>query len=548
MTETFTSPLGAFYHWERQTPDSTFLRQPIHGQWQRYTYREAGDQIRRMASGLIALSLPSKSNIAILSKNCAHWIITDLAIWMAGHVSVPIYPTLSAKGIQFILEHSEAKVIFIGKLDDFEKQRPGIPESVKRISFPMYGPHEGDDWNDLLHADPLTESRLPDPTALASIMYSSGTTGFPKGIMLPFKAFDFVGRSITQNLNINSTDRFFSYLPLSHIAEKAYVEMGALYSGSSVSFTASLEKFAANLQEVEPTIFGGVPRIFAKFQEGILTKITQQKLDLLLSVPILSAILKKTVRKKLGFKKSRAIISGAAPIPIALLRWYKALGIEIQEIYGMTENCGYSHGDHGKTLRLGTVGRTWTDIECKLSDEGEILTRHPGMMTGYFKDSETTLKAFTTDGFLKTGDKGTIDGEGYLTITGRVKDQFKTDKAKFIAPAPIEMKFSINKDIEQVCVVGMGIPQPIALIVLSAAAKAKTKAAIRKSLSQTLAEINPSLESYERLAKVVILRVDWTIENGLMTPSLKVKRNEIEKIYAEKYSHWYSREEEVLWD
>jgi long-chain acyl-CoA synthetase len=366
--------------------------------------------------------------------------------------------------------------------------------------------------------------------------------------MLPFKAFDFVGRSIAQHLNINSADRFFSYLPLSHIAEKAYVEMGVLYSGSSVSFAESLEKFTANLQEVEPTVFGGVPRIFAKFQEGVLAKMSQQKLDLLLSIPILSSIVKKTVRKKLGFGKSRAIISGAAPIPVALLRWYKALGIEIQEIYGMTENCGYSHGDHGKSQRLGTVGKTWTDIECKLSDEGEILTRHPGMMTGYFKDSETTSKVFTTDGFLKTGDKGTIDEEGYLTITGRVKDQFKTDKAKFIAPAPIEMKFSINKDIEQVCVVGMGIPQPIALIVLSAAAKAKTKAAVRKSLSQTLAEINPSLESYERLAKVVILREDWTIENGLMTPSLKVKRNEIEKIHAEKYSHWYRHEEEVLWD
>ncbi len=273
------NPIEKFIHWESTTPNAIFLRQAISGEWKTWTYMEAGHEIRRIASALKSYNLPQESNIAILSKNCAHWIMADLAIWLAGFVSVPIYPTLSAAGIQYILEHSESKVIFLGKLDDFAKQRSGITESLQKISFPLYGPPEGALWNDLLAKYPAAENIQPDQNSLASIMYSSGTTGFPKGIMLTFKAFDFVGQSMVQNLVLNNKDRFFSYLPLSHIAEKAYVEMGLIYSGGSVSFTESLEKFTANLQEVQPTAFGGVPRIYAKFQEGVLSKISQQRLE-----------------------------------------------------------------------------------------------------------------------------------------------------------------------------------------------------------------------------------------------------------------------------
>ena len=542
------NPLEKFIQWETSTPDAVFLRQPLSGEWKTWTYLEAGSEIRRIASALTDYNLPAHSNVAILSKNCAHWFMADLAIWLAGHISVPIYPTLSASGIQYILEHSESKIIFLGKLDDYSNQRSGISESLHKISFPFYGTNEGAQWSDLLTQYSTAENIHPDDGSVASIMYSSGTTGFPKGVMLTYGAFDFVGQSMLQNLSLTTSERFFSYLPLSHIAEKAYVEMGVLYSGGSVSFTESLDKFAANLAEVEPSAFGGVPRIYSKFQEGVLSKIPQRKLDRLLSLPIISTILKKTLRKKLGLAKARIIVCGAAPIPVSLLEWFKKIGIEIHEIYGMTENCGYSHGDHGNSLRFGTVGRPWNGIACRLGVAGEILTKHPGLMLGYFKDPETTKLVFTEDGFLKTGDKGTIDKDGFLTITGRLKDQFKTDKAKFIAPAPIEIKLLANKDIEQVCVVGTGIPQPIALIVLSAMAKSKTSEAIGESLRNTVLEINASLETFERIAKAVILKDDWTIENGLMTPSLKVKRNEIEKIHIHRYPEWYRESPVVIWE
>jgi long-chain acyl-CoA synthetase len=539
--------LERFCYWEKKSPHQPFLRQPIDGKWKIYSYQEAGIEIRKIANALKALNLAPQSNIAILSKNCAHWIMADVAIWMAGYISVPIYPTLSADGVKYILEHSDAKAVFIGKLDSFEKQRAAISASVYKISFPFYGPDEGISWDELLKGEPMADFTLPSHDHVSSIIYSSGTTGTPKGVMLTFGAFDFVGKSLTTHFGITKPERFFSYLPLSHIAERSYIEIGVLYSGSSISFTESIDKFADNLREVQPTVFGGVPRIFAKFQDGVLARMPQRKLDRLLAIPLVAQIVKKVIRKRLGFKHTHLIVGGAAPIPVPLLAWFAQLNIEIRELYGMTENCGYSHGDHGKKAHIGTVGKPWPGIDIRFTDEGEILIKHPGLMKGYYKDDETTRLTFTTDGYLRTGDKGVVDSEGYLTITGRVKDQFKTDKAKFIAPAPVELKFASNKDIETICIVGMGIPQPIALIVLSDLVKTKSRADVVAGLEEILAQVNATLEDYERVAKIVILSEHWTVENGLITPSLKVKRHAIEGLYASRYRTWYTYDENVIW-
>ncbi|NOT75282.1 MAG: AMP-binding protein [Cyclobacteriaceae bacterium] len=543
-----SNPLEKFYHWERTTPDNLFLRQPIDGQWHEYSFAKAGNEIRRIAASLKAMNLLPGSNVAILSKNCAHWIMADLAIWMAGHISVPIYPSLSASAVNYVLEHSEAKVVFVGKLDDYPKQRPGIPESIKKISFPVYGPGEGMLWEELITQPAMTESTLPSSDKLATIIYSSGTTGTPKGVMLTFGAMDFFGKSAIKSFGVDKAYPFFSYLPLAHIAERAYIEIAVLYSGSNIAFAESLEKFPQNLSEVKPVMFGGVPRIYAKFQEGILGKLPQKKLNIILSIPIINGLMKNFIQKKLGLNRAKKIVCGAAPIPISLLKWYQTIGINIHEVYGMTENCGYSHGDHGEHLKYGTVGRAWEGVECKFSDEGEILMKHGALLTGYYKDPETTASVFTTGGFFRTGDKGMVDQNGFLTITGRLKDQFKTDKGKFIAPAAIEMKLLANPYVEQVCVVGSGVPQPIALITLSAIGKIKTKEELTESLEVTLKQTNTVLESFERLAKAVIMKQEWTIDNGLLTPTLKVKRNEVEKIHLPMYPAWYKMDGTILWE
>lgn len=543
-----STPLDFFYRWESEQPGRTYLRQPIHGEWKIFTYKSAGEEVRKMAAAICSLQLPPKSSIAILSKNCAHWLIADLAIMMSGHVSVPLYPTLSAAGVRQLLEHSESKAIFLGKLDDFQNQKAGVPDNLHKISFPDYGPNEGTPWREFVAGhEPIAGRPMRAEDEIATIMYSSGTTGTPKGVMLSFGSLGFVGERVAVHLEIKSPEKYFSYLPLSHIAERALMQMVSLATCSAVSFTESLDKFASDLQHEQPTIFGGVPRIWAKFQEGVLAKVPQKKLDRLLSIPLISTLVKKSIRKKLGLSRARIIVCGAAPTPVSMLHWYKKLGIEIREVYGMTENTAFSHANF-QNIKIGTVGPPWPECECKLDDDGEILVRSKALMKGYFKDAETTAAVFTSDGFLRTGDRGEVDEEGFLTITGRVKDQFKTDKAKFITPSKIEMMLSDNHDIEQVCVVGTGIPQPIALIVLSAAGRAKPKDEIILSLGATLIEVNPKLEDYEVLKRIVVVQESWTIENGFMTPTLKVKRNEVEKKYLGQYSEWYGQRSEIVWE
>lgn len=548
MTDAIETPLDAFLHWEKDRPKQLFLRQPVNGSNIDWTYGEAGMEIRKMASALKAMDLPPNSHIAILSKNCAHWIMSDLAIWMAGHISIPIYPTFSANTISQILEHSESRVIFIGKLDDFSEQRSGIPPNIKCISFTLYGEKEGEQWDDLITKhQPIEVPAKRQPEELSTIKYTSGTTGRPKGVMITFGAFNAVTpRALKTGFKLEPYgQKFFSYLPLSHIAERILVQMGAIYLGAEIHFSESLEKFPENLMNTQPTVFLAVPRIWAKFREKIELKMP--KLDSLLKIPIISNVVKKAIKKKLGLSKAKWILTGAAPISVDLLQWFDKIGIEIHEVYGMTENLAYSHINLNER-KFGTVGKAWDNVFVKISEEGEIQTKHRGQMLGYYREPELTRSVFTEDGFLKTGDKGEVDAQGFTTITGRIKDQFKTDKAKFVDPAPIELKFLSNADIEQVCVVGMGIPQPIALAVLSAAGKSKTPEQIEKSIESAMSSINPTLEAYERIAATIILKDDWTVENGLMTPTLKVKRNEVEKIHLPKYPQWYKMNKSVIWE
>jgi long-chain acyl-CoA synthetase len=545
-----SSPLARFLHWENQKPSGLFLNQPINGGKKTWTYQEAGTEIRKMASAIKALGYPDRSNIAILSKNCAHWVMADLAIMMTGHISVPLYATLTAPSIKQILDHSQSKAIIIGKLDEYPSQQEGISSGIARIGIEMYGVHESLSWEKLVQANPPTESIYNwSKDDLMTIMYTSGTTGMPKGVMHTSGNFDVVLRAAIEELRLPMEPSLFSYLPMSHIAERMGIEVYGFYSGAQFSFAESLETFPKNLFETQPHSFFAVPRIWAKFREKILEKMPQKKLSRLLSIPIIGSIVKKSIRKKLGLSRATHIYSGAAPISVDLLEWFKSIGIEIFQAIGMTEDCVYSHFNrHGKN-KIGTVGIPFKNLKVKIAADGELRLKSDANMKGYYKEPSLTAESFDEEGYLKTGDKGEIDSEGFLTIVGRIKDQFKTDKGKYVAPAPIEMKLLANTDIEQVCVVGMGIPQPLALTVLSAAGKAKSKEAIIESLSASLKEVNAELESYEKIEKAVIMQGDWTVPNGLMTPTMKVKRNEVEKIHVPKYPGWYhTKEEAVIWE
>lgn len=542
------SPVEQFIFWENTTPDAVFLKQPVSGRWKTWTYKEAGDEIRRVASGLMKHNLPVRSNIAILSKNCAHWIMADLAIMMCGYISVPVYATLTAHAIEQILKHSGSRAVIIGKLDNYEAQKSAIPSEVFKIGISSYGISEGETWENLLKNEPLAEVYSWRPDEILTIIYTSGTTGMPKGVMHAVEAFESIVQVAIKELGVPMHPRLFSYLPLSHIAERTGIEMIGIYTGAQFSFAESLESFPVNLAETQPNLFFAVPRIWSKFREKILEKLPQKKLDRLLSLPFIGTLVKKSIRKKLGLSKATHIYSGAAPTSVDMLKWFEKIGVIIFQAYGMTEDCLYAHFNRHGANRHGTVGKGLTGLTVKITAEGEIRLKSPGNLKGYYNEPELTASAFDEEGYLKSGDIGEIDADGFLTLTGRLKDQFKTDKGKYISPTPIELKLLANENIELTCVVGMGIPQPIALVILSANGKAKSKNEIVESLKDSLKQINPTLEPFERLEKAVILQGDWTIENGLMTPSLKVKRNEVEKVHLPKYPHWYKQENIVLWE
>ncbi len=544
----FDSPLAAFLHWEKNTPDKLFLRQHINGKLISYTFKESGAEIRSIASAINAYNLPPQSNIALLSKNCAHWVLADLAIIMSNNVSIPIYPTFQANSIKYVLEHSESKAIILGKLDDFESQKSAIPD-IPVISVELYGIKEGNTWEDIVTKnEPLQVMPTLDPSNLITIIYTSGTTGKPKGVVHTVGSFTSASNTFLENLSLPEHPRFFSYLPLSHIAERAGIEMGGIFRGASITFSDTLATFSNDLETTQPHVFFAVPRIWAKFQEKILLGMPQKKLNNLLRLPIIGSIIKKKIKKKLGLSQAILIYSGAAPIASNLLRWYEKLDIIVLQGYGMTEDCILSHSNTPEENKIGTVGKIANGVKTKLSPEGEICIMNDCLMKEYYKNPEETAEAFDERGYLKTGDIGEYDHDGYLTITGRAKDQFKTDKGKYISPAPIELELSKCPDIEQVCIVGMGIPQPILLVIPSLEGKNKNKEELNSCLINAIKEINPTLEKHEKIAKAIIMKEDWTVENGLMTPTLKIKRSQVEKIHMPMYKSWFDSEEKVIYE
>ena len=543
-----------FYHWEENTPDNIYLSQPVGDKYLNYTFKESGNQARRMAAALKIMNLPEKSHIGIVSKNCAHWIISDLAITMAGHISVPFYATLVAEQLNQVLVHSECKVLFVGKLDSWKSMKEGVPPSVKCIAYPSFyegcPANEMDEWDSIIKGhSPLEENILPKYEDVATIIYTSGTTGVPKGVMLTFGA-TVSAITYTQNeIRLDTENaRFFSYLPLCHIAERNIVESTSLATGGRVYFVDTLESFSKNLQTAMPTHFLAVPRIWTKFQLGILSKMSQSRLDLLLKIPFVKAVIKNKIQQGLGLANAKVILTGAAPMPPSLLDWYKKLGITIREAYGMSENVGAHSMMPANAIKSGTVGKPYEKVITRIDPEtGEIQMKSPWNTIGYYKESILT-EGLYKDGYLCTGDMGEIDSEGYLKITGRVKDMFKSAKGEYIVPAPIENMLAVNPVLEQVCVVGAGLPQPIALIVLSDIGKNMDRQSVIESLETTLKRVNPSFKSYEALSKAVVVKDMWSVENNMLTPTMKIKRNIVEKHYHDKIEQWEELDEDVVFE
>ena len=541
------------YYWEKTAPDRRYFNQPMGGGVLRtYTWKEAMDEARRIASYLLSLELPPKSHIALVSKNTAWWIITDLAIAMAGHVSIPLYPTSTRDTISYVLEHSESKVCFFGKLDHPDEIKAGIPEGVICVAMPLSTDNDYTPWEELLAKhEPMQGETQRDPDEMATIVYTSGSTGRAKGAMLSFKAMALATDELAASLSLSERDRMLSYLPLSHVFERWLVGTCSVRCGMELFFAESLDTFVTDLQRARPTLFVSVPRLWLKFQMGVFKKMPPKKLEFLLKIPIVNNIVRKKVLSGLGLDACRFAGSGSAPVPPELIEWYRNLGLELLEGYGMTENFCYSHMCKPGQVRPGYVGSPHRGVECRISEQGEILVKSPASMIGYYKQPELSAEAFTEDGFLKTGDRGEIDQQGRLRITGRVKELFKTSKGKYVSPAPIENKILVHPDIEMACVGGPGHPSPYVLVMLNEDARKRADAGEREAIGAAIAShiqaVNPQLDHHERLAFAVIVKDEWLTENGFLTPTMKIKRASIEDAYRSLEDGWYKEGSKLIW-
>jgi long-chain acyl-CoA synthetase len=562
MSTTTKSPsiLDLVYDHEAATPNTVYLTQPLgNNQVVDYTWAQTLDQARRMATHLKSLNLEPGSRIGLLSKNCAHFFMTELAIWMAGHTTVAIFPTEGADTVKYVLEHSGASLLFVGKLDSWSKQKPGVPAGMPCIAFPLAPKTDYDTWDSITaRTAPIGGRPSRKGDDLAMIIYTSGSTGQPKGVMHSFERFTAVSLGISKRmddtyLGKGSVNRALSYLPLAHVFERSFIEGYSLVNGKiHVFFADSLDTFVQDLNRAKPTIFLSVPRLWLKFQQGVAAKMPPAKLNRLLSIPILNKIIAKKVLTGLGLDQVKVAASGSAPLPPAIIAWYRRLGLNLLEGYGMTEDLAYSHTMTKTQNAVGYVGIPYEGVQARISDAGEIQIKSPGQMVGYYKRPDLDAEVFTDDGYFCTGDQGEYSADGQLKITGRLKELFKTGKGKYVAPAPIENKLNAHPMIESSMVSGVGQSASYALVVLAEDVRPKLndpafKAEVTEAMTTLLKETNKGLADYEQMKMVVIAKEPWSIDNGCLTPTLKIKRTKIEAMVEPQVDKWYGGKDAVLW-
>ncbi len=575
------------------------LHRKVEGKYKGITYNELKEETNSFAYGLSSLGVGKGDKVAIISENRPEWVYSDFAILEIGGIDVPLFPSLTADSIEFILNNSEAKGVIISNKFQLNKLRK-IIDKCKHIKF-IIVLNENDfdaDVKNLYtfkqvqelgnsyqpsHPNLLEDSiKQIDEKDVCTLIYTSGTTGEPKGVILTHKNIMSNVNSTLEIYPITKDDVFLSFLPLCHSFERMAGYYSAFAAGAPVYYAESIETVAANLIEVKPTIMTSVPRLFERIYSKIIKNVESQpekkqkifygalnignqyanaKREGKISLPLK---IKHKVADKLVFKKLkektggnlRFFISGGAALPRALGDFFESTGIIIIEGYGLTESSPVIAANRFDDYKFGTVGKPLPGVEVKIASDGEILARGPNIMQGYYKNKKET-EATLIDGWLHTGDIGVFDADGFLMITDRKKHLFKTSAGKYIAPTPIENTFLASKFIDQFIVIGdrrmflsaLVVPDFEALkeyadsnkIPYASEEDLTKNDKIYKLLEQDMNQLQKKLANYERIRRFSVLHKPFTIESGEITPSLKIRRKAIESNYGELIEQMYER-------
>ncbi|MCJ9427739.1 AMP-dependent synthetase/ligase [Kordiimonas marina] len=515
-------------HWATVKPDEPWLVDLKGGEEQPITWAEAKAEIEAVAAAL-AHRLPGTGRkAALLSRNRAHWILADLAILRSGHMTVPVFTTMRPDTFRYVLDFSDTELLFLGEATNWELVKPMVPDHVTIVTLPGVPESEGNvTWDALVQEGKgLPIPNMPDRNEPATVIFTSGTTGKPKGVMHSLQTLAEATYGLTVNSDTEEGWRFFSYLPLAHLAERLIIELHCLASGGVITFNEGLESFTDDLRAAKSDYFFGVPRIWEKLVQGVLAGVGGDAAALKAMLTGENAeLVAAGIREKLGFGSVRQLVSTSAPTPPVIKEWFNLFGLEFLDGYGQTEILPITTTPKGCEKR-GSVGRPSAGIEVRITDEGELIARGPGCSLGYYKAPDKTAETFR-DGWVYTGDRAEIDEDGYVTLKGRVKETFKTAKGKYVAPGPIETQFLQSDLIEQAVIVGHGLPQPVLLIVASPHGQALPPKAFEADMRQLIADINAEQEHHAQIGAVILAAEPWTIENGVLTHTMKIRRDRI---------------------
>jgi long-chain acyl-CoA synthetase len=582
--------------------DRTALREKDLGIWQEVSWNSYYDHVKRSCLGFLSLGLKRGDKVAILGDNCREWLYADLAAQTAGAVAVGVYPTNPPKQVEYVLGHSDSVLVVVKDQEQADKVlevKPRLPKLMKIVVVDMKGLRHYDEPDLLSFADmeALGEEKEKEnpglfeellmkthPEDVTIMVYTSGTTGPPKGAMLTHRNLIALARSFSETTEMQADDQVVSYLPLCHIAERLISLILGLYVGYTVNFAESIDTVQESLYEIGPTVFVGVPRIWEKMHAAINIRMKDasffkraayglwipfglKKVDreirgmgdhigwrLLYWLGYLC--LYRAVLDKLGLLRVRVAISGSAPIAPDILKFYRSLGLKISEVYGQTEGSGVSHIHHGSDTKIGSVGKPLPGVECRLGEDGEIMTKSDMLFAGYYKDLEAT-RAARGDGWLHSGDVGVLDKEGYLYITDRKKAIIITSGGKNIAPSEIENRLKCSPYINEAVVVGDGRPYLVALIQIEYETVSKWAQDFNipfttfKSLAQNrqvyelidreVQEANKEFARVEGVKKFLLLDKQLDHDDDELTATLKLRRKAVETKFKDLIDSMYGR-------